>query len=36
MLTDNTKNESANAAALSFYNKLVGQKFNNPCKGLQI
>jgi len=35
MVTDNTKSESAKAAALSDCNKLVGQKFNNPCKSLQ-
>jgi len=34
-VTDNTENESANAAALSDCNKLVGQEFNNPCKSLQ-
>jgi len=35
MVPDNTKNESAMAAALSDCNKLVGQEFNNPCKTLQ-
>ena len=36
MVTNNRKNESAIAAGLSFCDKVLEQKYNDPCKSYRI